>query len=205
MEFTYIITPCSRPKNLRILYESIRSTFEDNFLWLIVGDSSKCNRHLSKFDSGNVRIIDHPNSYSGNLQRNTGIQWVKKHCKKKFWIHFLDDDNIMHPEVKNHFHEFTDSYDIVAVSQCLKTGHPRRVQFGRYENMEASEAKMKTKQVDLAQVFFKHSCLDDLHFRKNSYQADGILIQTMREKKYKFNFIKNYLCYYNYLSSNIVY
>ncbi|MDB4744117.1 glycosyltransferase family 43 protein [Verrucomicrobia bacterium] len=205
MNFVYIITPCSRPKNLETLYKSIASTFGDNFLWLIVGDSSKCNRHLSKFDSGNVRIIDHPNSYSGNLQRNTGIEWVKKHSKGGFWIYFLDDDNIIHPDIKHYFHEFTSSYDIVAVSQCLKTGHPRRVQFGDYENMEASETKMKIKQVDLAQVFFKHSCLDDLHFRKNSYQADGILIQTMREKKYKFNFVKNYLCYYNYLSSDIVY
>lgn len=205
MNFFYIVTPCSRADNLKILHNSIITTFGSDFLWFILGDLSKSNIDQSILSCPKTQIIQTENSTFGNNQRNTGVEKIKLQNKKDYWVHFLDDDNILHPELNKHFDLFSPDFDVAVVSQCLKTGHPRRIQFEDYKNMEASKENMKVGKVDMAQIFFRSSCIDDVHFKEKVYNADGVLAEQLYKKNYKFNFIKDYLCYYNYLSNHIIY
>lgn len=87
----YIITPCSRPQNLQILWRYMNT--DKLTQWIIVHDSKFSTE--KKF-SGEEKILELfcKHGTHGIAQRNMGISMVPPNGL----IYFLDDDNIMLPQ-----------------------------------------------------------------------------------------------------------
>ena len=88
-----IITPCKHQENLKQLKESIN--FERVSEWIIVYDAESKE---TIFNDPKISEYSHFNEISvyGNAQRNYGISKIKdENC----FVYFLDDDNIVHPEL----------------------------------------------------------------------------------------------------------
>lgn len=95
-----IITPCSRPSNLPIIYDSIiinRHFFKEGIEWIIVYDNEKVDeRILSYIDKKFIDIKlytykrEEGDPYASYM-RNVGLKYVTGD-----YIYYLDDDNIIH-------------------------------------------------------------------------------------------------------------
>ena len=91
-----IITSCSRPENLSLLFESIKFDFVEK--WIIIYDTSKGNKYNWMYKN-NPKILEAEcpdEGVFGNAQKNFGLKFVKGGQ-----VYFLDDDNIMHPNFWN--------------------------------------------------------------------------------------------------------
>jgi|11BtaG_2_1085332.scaffolds.fasta_scaffold18943_1 hypothetical protein len=112
MKILNIITPCSRPENLKSLFKSIQKPDDTEVYWYIVYDLGiKPELGLPKQYNG-INIIEHladKKSVSGNNLRN----WALDQITEGF-VYLLDDDNIFNPNFwlffnsfkKNYFHSF---------------------------------------------------------------------------------------------------
>jgi len=110
--FINIITPCSRPKNLIKISESINIP-KENYRWIVVCDSTELPEE--NLIPKNCEIYFHKNkeSTSGNSQRNYAIDMVDKGH-----IYFNDDDTILHQDLweniknlNNDFISFIQNYN----------------------------------------------------------------------------------------------
>ncbi len=86
-----IVTPCDRPENLPRMLPTIPEGAE----WIVVMDRSNCDdvppavlRHPL------ARVMAHEGGSWGNRQRNLGM-WEAAGD----FVYFLDDDNIIHPNL----------------------------------------------------------------------------------------------------------
>ena len=90
-----IITPCSRPSNIKTIFNSINFDLIDK--WIIVYDTKNRTRYSKEFPY-HTKILEvdcyDPDSYYGNAQRNMGLELANPNT----WIYFLDDDNYIHPK-----------------------------------------------------------------------------------------------------------
>lgn len=112
MKILNIITPCSRPANLKFLFQSIQSPPDTQIYWYIVYDYGiKPEVGLPKKYKG-INIIQHlaeEKSILGNSSRN----WAFDQITEGF-VYLLDDDNIFNPNFwlffnsfkNNHFYSF---------------------------------------------------------------------------------------------------
>ncbi len=94
-----IITPSYRINNLIKIKESINFDYVDE--WIIVYDGNKIhtNPYLFKDFSNKIKeYINNDNGNTGNPQRNYGISKV---TNLNTTLYFLDDDNIIHPNLYN--------------------------------------------------------------------------------------------------------
>ena len=100
-----IITPCCRPNNLKKIIESLDFDFIDE--WIIVYDQNKIPENLNLFKSHTHYkkikefIYKTDNDGWGNSQRNYGIESIQN---KDAYVYFLDDDNIIHPNLYTFLH-----------------------------------------------------------------------------------------------------
>jgi hypothetical protein len=87
-----IITPCSRPENIKKIKEKLQFEYIDK--WIIVYDGKYVNS-IQGFSEPeiNEHIFTDPISIKGTAQRNYGLSFVENG-----FIYFLDDDNIIHPD-----------------------------------------------------------------------------------------------------------
>ena len=195
-----IITPCCRSKNLKQIYDSINFDFVSS--WFIVYDTSKNRSYQKQFE-------DHPNIFElecsdksdvGNAQRNLGLKLIKDG-----FIYFLDDDNIIHPELYNIIPLLDKNY--------LYTFNQLRVENGNDEpwvlfNNEGGKIlygnQVVVKKIDIAQYIFHKDMVDNSKFVLDVYFADGIFISEIYEKnKQKHIYINKVAAYYNKIKNEV--
>jgi hypothetical protein len=104
--FINIITPCSRPYNLKAISESIKNHLpEGSYRWITVCDSI----WLPKADliPDNCEIYNTSNYLSrcGNAQRNYAIDLVKDG-----YLYFNDDDTEIHPDLWENVKDLTEDF-----------------------------------------------------------------------------------------------
>jgi glycosyltransferase involved in cell wall biosynthesis len=132
-------------------------------------------------------------SVSGNSQRNRALDQIKDG-----WVYFLDDDNILHPQlfpvIKTELHK----------KQCIKVFIFRQY-FDYDKNVirAATPSKVKAQSIDAAQFLVNASVIGFLdRWRKETYYSDGSFISAIVAKNnpYDFMFLSGILCYYNAMS-----
>jgi len=170
-----IITPCSRPENIKF----IELNFDYIEEWIIVYDG-KSVQDFEKINNPKVKQYIHfvEGSVYGNAQRNYGISKV---TNENTFIYFLDDDNIIHPELynlklnKEYFYTFDQLNDTK-----LRKGNNIKVNF-----------------IDTAMFLCYYPMIKNIKW-ENVRNADGLFIERVHKLHSKnWNYVNKTLCYYN--------
>lgn len=175
-----IITPCSRPQNLHTIAASINIP-KDQYKWIVVFDKEYVETDLIPT---NCMFLYHQdiNSISGNAQRNVGMDLIDPG-----YVYFLDDDNILHPQLYDRIKDLND--DIIYFNQELKG------------SIRFREPKLGWGFIDTACVLFKSELIGDIKWELGIYEADFKFFQKIFEKTTSINYIPKILCYYNKLKN----
>jgi hypothetical protein len=136
-----LITPSAHPKKLFNVYNSIN--FNQVLDWIIIHNYDKS--HLNKTETSfkplqplPLRMFrDHPKITElfdsstdvskggfGNAQRNLGLKYVQHmygNQANSLWLYFLDDDNILHPNLWT-FANLYSTLRILFVGQMIPDG-----------------------------------------------------------------------------------
>lgn len=192
MEKLTIITPCSRPQNLHVIYPEVKKGLDYFDLeWIIAYDILHLKEEPQRFTDEWITQLDviDQTSVSGNGMRNQAIE----HTEYKGYLWFLDDDNTVHPEFFQSMSEAVKTFpevDAWILTQDLGRGRIR----------EAKQSIVKATHIDQAQYFIRRDFLQDARFIQD-YCADGILIEALYRRGGNFKYIPNkVLVYYNRLN-----
>jgi len=181
----HIITPCSRPYNLKKLYESIDFSCE----WWIIFDSKTFQFQDFKPKDG-IEVEINYGAIAGGVAGKNQINFALDRITSG-WVYVLDDDNLLHPDLPKFLETFDDKkYQGLIFSQEVSKGVFRHNHSGN----------IKVCQIDQAQFLLKRSLIGD-HRYLNSYEADGMFISKLyRENPGKFIITNEVLSYYNRLT-----
>jgi len=172
-----IITPCVRQENLELLKESIN--FERVHQWIIVYDNS--SKEFEKiFSNPKISEYSYSNAESvyGNDQRNYALGKI---TNPETYIYFLDDDNIMHPDL-------------------FKMGLvPNKIySFNQHDGLTGKQ--LRPGHIDTSMVLMYYPLISSIKWKLEKYESDGIYIQDCYLKnKGAWYYINRCLCYYNKL------
>jgi hypothetical protein len=112
--FINIITPCSRPENLKIIGKNISENLpKDSYRWIVVFDSLWLPKDDLIPDNCECYAISNIWSRSGNAQRNYGIDLVKEG-----YLYFNDDDTTIHPNLWENIKDLNE--DFIVFQQTRK-------------------------------------------------------------------------------------
>lgn len=176
-----IVTPCSRPENLELIKKSIN--FDLISKWYIIYDTR--NNEFKKKYENTDKIIElecKDEGIVGHQIRNMSLNLIKNG-----FIYYLDDDNIVHPELWNIFTNFENNYiytfDLIYNdNRILKGNNPI------------------PNKIDTSQYLFDVSLVGNIKFNQSIYNADGIFINNLiNNNKDKWKYIENISAYYNKL------
>jgi glycosyltransferase involved in cell wall biosynthesis len=114
----YILTPCSRPYNLKEMHATIPPQAQ----WVICHDFD--DAYIPELSNAIIMKVDKTGQY-GVKARNHMLNTIP--FKDEDWIYFLDDDNIIHEDFYKYI-EFAlklDMYAMVTWAQVDNRGKPR--------------------------------------------------------------------------------
>ena len=173
-----IITPSYRTTNIHKLYKSIDFDYIDE--WIIVYDGNKITKNPNLFENNkNIKeYLYKGNGISGNPQRNFALNMIKN---KDTYIYYLDDDNIIHPDLYRLLNIIHD--------EMFYT-------FNQYYKLKGNNPTVYN--IDTAMFLIHYNLCKDIKWIPDKYEADGYYIQECYNKnKDKHIFVNNDLCYYN--------
>lgn len=191
-----IITRCSRTHFLPQVKESINFHHPQvRVEWHIIFDTSvlkdistsliqDIQNHQTKihFIEGKPGELLYPQSMEIINQIDSGF------------IYYLDDDNILHPDLLNTISTFTEMDKIHVVDQFVDGKD-----FSGVEYRISEPESMKVQKVDTAQLIIPRFVFNSYEWGSD-YCADGILIEQIhKEHPEYFKYISETLSYYNYL------
>jgi len=173
----HVLTPCARPKNIRLLNESIYKSSGPHNLsinWHIM-----YKNHDNKFN-----IIPGYNRYLDQI--TTG------------WFTLMCDDNMFHPELFKSFSDTLDKNPNMGVYVVCIMGHTGSIAVAAPENCLPFKC-------DAAQYFFNREVLGDLRFDTGdlAHGADGKLLQDLyKQCPDKFVFDNRIIAYHEALKND---
>jgi len=187
-----IITPCSRPANLKRIAESIQ--FDKIDRWYIVYDTSPAKGTTSQQRTYEKQFLDNPKISElecsvgggwGNPQRNLALSLIKDGL-----VYYLDDDNIVHES----FWRELDSFDL-----------DHLYSFDQYHCSKKTIVKggrLQEKFIDTAQYIVPRQLIGDLvwDMRDGGCGSDGRFTEDLnRLHGSKHVYVPKVLSYYNFL------
>jgi len=174
--FINIITPCSRPQNLKVISKSINIP-KENYRWLVVFDGLEIPEVP---DNCEAYCVKDTNSVYGNAQRNFALDLVTKGH-----VYFNDDDTTIHPEL---WDEVKDKEaDFISFKQSNKDGSIR---------LEGNE--IIPNFIDSHNFIVSVKCIST-RWELNRYDADGVFaVECYNNAKEKL-YIPKVLSIYNSL------
>ena len=184
-----IITPCIRPDNLQIIKDSIN--FEHVCEWIIVYDLSKI-KPQKNFENDKISEYNFTSEgVSGNPQRNFALTKVKN---EESYIYYLDDDNIVHPELynlnllPNKFYTFNQITSVHGTGIICK------------DKLRLKGNFISIGRIDSAMFLIYYPLVKGILWKIDKYEADGHYIHECYLKNKNCWIYKNKeLCYYNYI------
>lgn len=194
-----IITPCSRPYNLPVIYKSICNTKEhfDSIEWIIVYDSEKKDERIKVYeDQVEIKLFNYIRQEGdpmAALIRNVGLKQVTGDL-----IIYLDDDNIVHPLLFQYIKKYYE-YGKILVFNCLNEDLSTRMQ-----SININELRLG--YLDTAQ-FIIPSIYKDIEWSKEEYYSDETPYLKAIINKYGkdvFKCINQVVTYRNYIKRNPV-
>ena len=200
----HIITPCTRPRNLKKIFESIPAPCR----WIVVLDASvkgeESDLQIASFldaaispstsqDFGRPGLLVKRSQLGGrwgNLCRNQALDELV--ADDDDWVYFLDDDNIIHPDwywgVLPHLNS-----DVVMVGwgqlnkdESIRLVPPRNVLINH---------------IDTASFMVRWKALKNFRWNTERRDADGLLAVEV-DQQYGHETIDQYLCWHNALDQN---
>lgn len=181
-----IITPSYRIDNLLQIKNSINFDYIDE--WIIVYDGSKISSNFKLFQSSKIKEYVHKdeNSIVGNSQRNYALSKV---TNPDTLIYYLDDDNIIHPNM----------YNLLNIIDNTKM-----YTFNQHRNNNGVEIlkgnNININYIDTAMIIIPYKLCKNVRWITNVYYADGCYItECYNTNKTIHVFVDNVLCYYNKL------
>ena len=161
-----IITPCTRQENLARIYNSIHFDLIDK--WYIIYDTSnKKNKYVHRY-LGHPKIVESfcpASGKYGNPQRNVAIHFVKEG-----FVYYLDDDNIIHPELWN---------------TVSKLDPDKFYSWNQQRNQHGVEYKSDNFQqvnIDTAQFIAPKHLIEDIFWDTQAYEADTLFFRELYSK-----------------------
>ena len=197
----HVITPCSRPENLPTILASIPSDCR----WLIMMDASTrpyqesgaFRRFLDMVGAlGRPRGPGLPevsvccswwSGMFGNPCRNQALDELR--AADDDWVHFLDDDNLIHPGWREGIGSHLSSEStMLAWGQLNRDGSVRL----------PPPSEIRLNHIDTAMFMVKWKALKAVRFRSNKRDADGQLAVEVASR-HGHKMIDLPLCWYNAL------
>jgi len=175
-----IITPSHRLGNLLEIKKSINFQYIDE--WIIVYDGNKVMNNPKLFENQeNNKIKEYlykSNGISGNPQRNYALSKV---TNKNTLLYYLDDDNIIHPNLYN-------LLNIIDNNKIYSFNQHNRINGNR----------INVGSIDTAMLIIPYNLCKDIRWVLDKYEADGIYFEECYYKNINTHvYIDNTLCYYN--------
>jgi len=183
--FLNIITPCSRPENLKIISESINIP-KENYRWIVVFDFDELPD--KKLIPSNCEAYLHKNleSVVGHSQRNFALDLIDNGH-----VYMNDDDTIIHPDLWENIKNL--NQDFISFSQGFQNG-----------DLRLSGDTIKVNHIDSHNFIVSNKLIDTDRWIINLYEADGHFATTLFEKisensDFEYIFIPKILSLYNFL------
>ena len=180
--FLNIITPCSRPQNLSLIFDSINIPIS-NYKWIVVFDSATIP-YNNIFNNTEFYCYKDYKSKYGNAQRNYALSLITDGH-----VYFNDDDTIIHPLLWDNIKEL-DNYDFISFDQCNKN-----------LKLRLKSDTISIGHIDSHNFICSYNLCKNLKWDNKKYSADGIFaLQCFSNcEKSKSIYINKYLSIYNYL------
>ena len=183
-----IITPSIRPENLLIIQQSI--LFEYVNEWIIVYDGNKIKENPNLFSSDKIKeYVYSGEGRSGNSQRNYALDQVQH---SDTYIYFLDDDNLIHPEL----YSIVDTLEDNKIYTFNQERPPDVFPFT--DNLKGN--RIEVFNIDSAMYLVDYKLCKDIRWNPHQYYSDGLFIMDCYSRnKDKWIYINQTLAYYNKL------
>lgn len=179
--FLNIITPCSRPQNLKAIEESINIP-KKNYRWIVVFDREEIPNDCYLPKNAEYYCHKEWNSCVGHAQRNYALNLVEKGH-----IYFNDDDTIIHSELWQTI-KFCKEMDFISFIQADKNGKIR-----------LTSESVGVGLIDSHNFIVKNETIKGTSFKVNLYYADGVFAKECFEKSTNILYIPKVLSVYNSL------
>lgn len=182
-----IITPCSRPENIKSIY----STIPNESKWIIVHDNNaklKLTEESWIKEKDNIKLLECPNTgFCGIEARNFALD--NEQFDDNDFILFHDDDNIIHKDL------FANIKDLLNLNCSIVTWG----QINKDNSIRLCPTiTPKIRHIDTACFMIKWGINKHVRHLVNEYTHDGIYAEVCSKNGEVF-VIDKYLSYYNYL------
>jgi glycosyltransferase involved in cell wall biosynthesis len=186
-----IITPSIRPHNLLKIKESINFDYVNE--WIIVYDETKIKENPNIFSNEkNDKIKEYVYKgpgRSGNPQRNYAIDNIQN---PDTYLYFLDDDNIIHPELYKLLHDIQDNKIYTFDQKRPKDVFPYK------EYLEGNKVELFC--IDSAMFLVDYNLCKNIRWEPHKYNSDGIYIMECYSlNRDNWIYVDKLLSYYNYI------
>ena len=175
--FLNIITPCTRPQNLKVISESINIP-KENYRWIVVFDGLEILEVPNNCEAYSVKDI---NSVYGNAQRNYALDLITDGH-----VYFNDDDTIVYPELWEEIKD-KDNAEFISFKQSNKDGSLR------LEGME-----ILPNFIDSHNFIVSAKCINT-RWLLDRYDADAYFAMECYKNAKQSIYIPKILSVYNFL------
>ena len=177
--FINIITPCSRPENLKLISESINIPAQ-KYRWIVVFDGFTYEEEDIP-NNCEAYCIKDSNSIYGNAQRNYGIDLVNEGH-----LYFNDDDTEINERLWENIKNLDE--DFISFGQLNKDGTLRL------------EGKIvAVGYIDSHNFIVSRECVGDTRWNLSRYDADGVFAHECYKHAKTKKYIPKALSVYNSL------
>ena len=152
--FLNIITPCSRPQNLKKISESINIPRE-NYRWIVVFDFNVIPNNEYIPNNCEYYLHQNPQSTVGHAQRNFALDLINDGH-----IYFNDDDTVIYPDLWTNIKDLTN--DFISFEQLSKDG-----------TLRLKSNIIKEGHIDSHNFIVTKELVNDTKFIITHYGADG--------------------------------
>jgi hypothetical protein len=178
-----IITACSRPQNLKQIYESIDFSLVTK--WYIVYDTSHGRKFKPMFnDKEKIKEIPcDKEGYAGHPQINMALDLIKEG-----FVYIMDDDNIFHKKFWSLFPTLDPEH--------VYTWDQNRIQ----EDRIMKGGQIEEKKIDTSQFIVPRNLIGSIRWAVHKSAGDFRFIsQIYKAHEDKFKYIPEVACYHNFI------
>ena len=183
--FLNIITPCTKPENLKTIEDSINIP-QSHFRWIIVFDAYCIPKNI--YIPKNCEAYSFHNNVGrfGNSQRNFALDIIKTG-----WVYFQDDDTTLHPDLWNNIKDC--SADFIWFMQNYKDG-----------TLRLDGKSVGVCKTDSHNFIAQMSIIKNNRWWNKLYEADGLFAQTIYQLSTSSVMIPKVLSIYNSLKDTTI-
>lgn len=178
-----IITACSRPQNLRQIFDSIKFPLVKT--WYIIYDTSKCRSYDFQFATEKqvVELTCDTPGFAGHPQINMALDIIEDG-----FVYIMDDDNVFHEK----FWKLLPTLD----PEFIYTWDQDRIQEGRI----LKGGQIEEQKIDTSQFIVPRKFIGSVKWAVHKSAGDFRFIsQIYKSHEEKFKYIPEIACYHNFI------